>query len=84
MAPKVDFLYPFDKGFFGETLFTRTKKNIKDFKPSKITRDSIDDFVEYFDNKLFNFSQKLERSPMTDTVEKQALVADYGLQNLLG
>lgn len=81
MTPQVDFLYPFDKGFFGKTLYKMAKENTKDFKPSKITRDSIDDLVEYFDKKLFNYMPKLERSPRVDTVEKRTTVVNQGLSN---
>ena len=77
MAPKVDFFYPFDKGFFGKTLAQAAKQPLPEgFIPSKLKLDSIDDLVKYFDSKLFS-PQPLERSPKVDKVViKQPLAAN--------
>lgn len=83
MAPKIDFLYPFDKGFFGKTLLSSKTVLPKNYRPSKLKWDSVDDIIKYFDNKMFK--QRLTRSPKTDIVEIQPTVSNNNtLTNFLG
>lgn len=74
MAPKIDFLYPFDKGFFGKNLSASKSVLQKNYRPSKLKFDSIDDMTKYFDNEMFQ--QRLTGSPKTDIVEKQPKVSN--------
>lgn len=65
MSFKVDFLYPFDKGFFGKTLSAWSKSHAGEgIKPYKIEMSSIDDFNKHFADKFFE--HRLERTPETD------------------
>lgn len=67
MAPRVDFLYQFDKGFFGKTLLSTAQiKSGKNIHPTKVISDSISDFNKYFESKFLN---TLEKTPKTDAFE---------------
>ena len=68
MAMKVDFLYPFDKGFFGKTLLAGAQDNaVRNPLLKRVMPDSISDFMKHFENKMYKHS--LERAPKADTYE---------------
>lgn len=54
-------------------------KNVKTSKPAKM--NSIDDFNKYFEKKIF--SNKLERSPKTDTVTKSRNIEEIDIPDFL-
>lgn len=51
MTYKITSLNPFDRGFFGSTLL-KQRKFPKNFTPSKLEQDSIDDFNKHFCQKI--------------------------------
>ncbi len=67
MAYKVDFLYPFDKGFFGKTLADSANKAVKIDNPSNLKMDSVDDLVKHFKDECIRCA--FERSPKVDSFE---------------
>ena len=78
MIRNVDFLYPFDKGFFGQNLLNAKKIMPKNIIPSKFKPDSIDDFLKYFDEKMFRRAS-LERTPKSDMmITAQSLTGKQG------
>ncbi len=70
MAPKVDFLYPFDKGFFGSSLLAASK-HTPSGKVQKAERlmDSVSDFTKHIEDMIIS-KLKLEKSPKSDVFEK--------------
>lgn len=68
MSVKVDYFYPFSKGFFGKTLSgSKNNKLLKEPVLEKVMPDSTSDFSKHFENKIVQ--QYLERSPKVDVVQ---------------
>ena len=72
VASKIDYFYPFSKGFFGKTLLGQ-KQNVIEKKVlfMNVTHDSLSDFMKHFDDKIWK--QNLERSPKTDIVKLEKI-----------
>lgn len=51
-------LNPFDKGFFGSTLMGARKPLPRNFKPSKVEFDSVDDFNKHFQQEILHSAKK--------------------------
>lgn len=68
MAAKIDFLYPFDKGFFGKTMRNSTPfETAKQTAYKKVMPDTLSDFMRHFEMKMKQ--QTFERVPQKDTYE---------------
>ncbi|MCM1338699.1 MAG: hypothetical protein NC191_03410 [Muribaculaceae bacterium] len=68
MAPKVNVLYPFDKGFFGGTLMkASSSSNIRPGKAAML--DSVSDFTKHFED-LITKQFQLEKAPKADKFER--------------
>lgn len=72
MSVKVDYFYPFSKGFFGKTLSAqKNNKLVNEPVLNKVKPDSISDFSKHFENKMTQHC--LERAPKVDAfqIEKE-------------
>lgn len=72
MTFKVNSLNPFDKGFFGKTLNSWSKRNVAEsLTPSNLKLDSFDDFNKHFD--IFTFTKTELQNQANQTLKSTDL-----------
>lgn len=76
MTYKITSLNPFDRGFFGSTLL-KQRKFPKNYTPSKLEQDSIDDLNKHFLQKMFMFKKAdSKKIQLTQALNNEPVIQD--------